>query len=93
MYKIAEFIERRWAPYKEIFLNGNCYWFAKILQEEFGTTTYYLPVSGHFVAKDHRGIFFDVTGKIEVNEPAIPLVEIEFDDPVWYERLMNDCRH
>ena len=83
----------------DVFLHGCCYWFAYILNAEFGLTVVYEPVEGHFMAK---GIFgdglhlFDVRGDVsEKYKGAIlhSMAWYEKNEPNWYKHIMRDCRH
>ena len=91
--KIAEvlnFIKRRFSKDCD-WTNGNCFWFALILNARFKfLSIYYLPVTGHFVA-GALGTYFDWTGKIEVNEPAYLLNELCENDNEWGLRILRDC--
>ena len=90
--EILDFINRRWRGSEELFTTGNCYWFARILSDRFDTIMYYMPVSGHFISKDRDDNFYDVTGLITPTEEVINLETIYFEDPIWYYRLMKNCR-
>ena len=91
--KIAEvlnFMKRRFSKDCD-WTNGNCFWFASILNARFKfLSIYYLPVTGHFVA-GALGTYFDWTGKIEINEPAYLLNELCENDNEWGRRLLRDC--
>lgn len=92
--EILEFIERRWRGSEELFLNGNCYWFARILCERFPKLKLvYDTAPGHFVAYDAKNqIAYDVTGVYNLVSEPVSLLWIEFNEPGWYQRLMKDCR-
>ena len=51
---------------EKAFTEGNCYWFAKILEERFGGVILYNPVENHFawVDENHKGTY-DITGQIK----------------------------
>ena len=88
--EILDFIQRRWLPDAK-FLNGNCLWFAIILQTRFpALQIYYLPIEGHFVAGIDNE-YYDWAGEKELEEEPILLDEIEKYDPLWFGRLMRDC--
>lgn len=88
---VEEFINRRWKKDLD-WLNGNCYWFAKILTLRFPELElYYLPVRGHFVAGNDLIGFFDYNGPVYTNENCIKLSAIEKEDPLWYSHIMRDC--
>ena len=89
--EILDFINRRWKNTKANWTEGNCFWFARILADRFqDLSVYYLPISGHFVA-GKNGVYFDVTGKIDLKEPATSLSDIKEEDINWYYRLLRDC--
>lgn len=50
-------------PAKEMFLEGNCYWFAVILAKRFHAEIYYIPEAYHFVAK-LGDKYYDITGNV-----------------------------
>lgn len=90
MKEILDFIQRRWQKNAD-WLNGNCYWFAKILTERFPfLDIYYLPIQGHFIAGDGN-IFFDWAGQLSLNEKPILFSLIKETDITWYNRLIRDC--
>ena len=77
------------------FLEGNCYWFAFILRERFSELDlFYDPVEGHFYAGD-GDVFYDWLGMY--TKPMLPniikLSVINTTDPVWYERILCDCKY
>ena len=91
MNEVEEFISRRWADNNGNFLNGNCYWFAKILVIRFPyLKIYYLPTEGHFVAGIDN-TYYDCTGHVLLKEEPVSLEEIENTDKLWYNRIYRDC--
>ena len=90
--EILDFINRRFSD-KRGWLNGNCFWFAKILCERFSFTEIcYCPVAGHFVTRDlSDGLLYDCNGIYETDENPIPLSVIQREDHLWYNRLIRDC--
>ena len=88
--EVLDFIKRRWKKDAN-WLDGNCYWFAKILCERFPFgKIYYLPIQGHFVAKI-KDNFYDATGIVSLKEQAYSFEEIKETDPLHYQRLIRDC--
>lgn len=90
--EILNFIEKRF-PIDCNWMNGNCLWFAIILQARFPQSDiYYLPVPGHFVTKIEDK-YYDWKGEIEIDvqEPLISLIDLKKKEPDWYQRLMRDC--
>lgn len=92
--KIIDFIRRRFHDDNH-WTDGNCYWAAWILCEQFKSLSmYYCSDIGHFVAGDGN-TFYDGHGQFvpEDVHDIIPLSEIKKSDPLWFERLMRDCRN
>lgn len=90
---VEDFIDRRFRQDSANlhWLNGNCLWFAIILQTRFpGGETFYLPVPGHFVYK-YDGKFYDWHGIIKPFEPIIPFDQLKEQDKKWYDHLIRDC--
>lgn len=86
--EIIEFIKRRF-PIDNSWSNGNCYYFALILQKRFGGELYYDSIVGHFFLKNSIGNF-DYNGKYEPKSEH-KLEDIKKDDLLWYERLVKYC--
>lgn len=89
---ILEFIRRRFSKDGD-WTCGNCLWFAAILARRFPRVDiWYLPIEGHFVVRDVDGVFYDWTGRIEaLDEEPFEFVQLKYDDPLLYERLLRDC--
>lgn len=66
---IEEFKKSNKKETEDLFLNGNCYYFAIILQERFNYCgiIMYIPIYNHFCYKIF-GNMYDITGKIEKEE-------------------------
>lgn len=94
MDKVEEFIKRRFGDTDAHWHDGNCYWFAQILVARFPhLTIYYEPVDGHFYAGTGT-IFYDARGRHEsYTLPHLPMLlkYIQYDDPIWYQRIVRDC--
>lgn len=91
MDEVIEFIRRRWRGYDANWLNGNCYWFARILCERFPyLQLYYQPVIGHFVA-GARGKFYDYLGA-NVEETPILWEDFLKQEPKIARLILRDCR-
>ena len=100
--EILEFIHRRF-PHDCNWLNGNCLWFAFILQKRFpNLEIYYLPIQGHFVTglniindalqnSNIKTVYFDWTGEIEPKEEVWSLSKIKEEDDLLYSHLIRDC--
>lgn len=88
--EIEQFISKRFRT-NCAWNEGNCLWFALILQMRFRyLKIYYLPAEGHFIVGS-LGEFYDWTGRVEPDEMPIPLKDIEESDNPWYQRLLADC--
>lgn len=91
---ILNFIRRRFSKDCN-WLNGNCYWFAHILCERFpDLDIYYEPIEGHFYAGDGN-LFYDWFGAHahKPDDKRIKLSVIHTKDPLWYARLIRDCKN
>lgn len=71
------------------FLNGKCYWFAKILETEFGGTLYYDDIMNHW-ATMIDGVLYDASGEISAKGFML-WSEMEAFDKAHYERLKEYC--
>lgn len=89
--EVLEFISRRFKKDAN-WLNGNCYWFARILCERFPyLRLYYMPVVGHFVAGTPSR-YYDWTGVNKDKEKPILFEELMKEDRIYAERVLRDCR-
>lgn len=88
--EILNFINRRFKIDCN-WTNGNCLWFAIILNKRFPQSqVYYLPIEGHFIIK-YEDNFYDFTGIITPKEKPILFDEIKQTDKLWYNCLIRDC--
>lgn len=88
--EILNFIKRRWSIDAN-WTNGNCFWFAKILQLRFPQLQiYYLPIIGHFITSDGEN-YYDWNGIYLPEEEPINWEELRNSDFLWAERLIRDC--
>lgn len=91
---IEDFIKRRF-PNDDNWLNGNCFYFASILQIRFPhLKIVYLPIEGHFMAWDaEQHLLYDVRGKHTEQEcENFELLNtIAQEDDLWYKRIVRDC--
>ena len=98
MKEILDFINRRF-PTDSNWLSGNCYYFAKILQERFGGELYYDLVDSHFLLM-LNGEFYDWSGLRwreccldDLTRPTSNVVKwegYEKIDPLHYNRIVRD---
>lgn len=100
--EVLDFIHRRF-PHDCNWLNGNCLWFAFILQKRFpNMEILYLPIQGHFITglkvindtpqnSNIKTVYFDWTGEIEPKEEVWSLSKIKEEDDLLYSHLIRDC--
>lgn len=80
-------------PLGEAFVNGKCYWFAKILEERFKyerPSIMYNPISGHFTTRI-KGRFYDINGDVTAENERNSFMWDKLDDPEWKSRIERDC--
>ena len=74
---------------EKAFTEGNCYWFAKILQTQFGGAIIYCPTKNHFAFLS-KGKAYDITGEISKegfeNWPLYSRFE-----PIEAARIIKQC--
>lgn len=87
--KILEFIHRRF-PQDCDWINGNCYFFAIILQSSFGGKIYYDVINGHFLAKIDE-FYYDWTGKSKEFGVLVEWSKFDEYDQLQKERIIKDC--
>lgn len=86
---VLDFIHRRFSKDCD-WTNGNCYWFAKILQERFpGGVIIHEPIEGHFLYY-YKNTYYDWNGvyKGDVSKAT------DFTEEVgssWFHSLVRDC--
>lgn len=96
MDKIEEFINRRFQSDCD-WLEGNCYYFARILKMRFKGEIWYDLVEGHFLFRSFDK-FYDWGGwreeydfsKPETVENLVKWADYKRVDPVHYERIVRD---
>ena len=91
--EILEFIKRRFHN-RDLWLNGNCYYFAKILETRFGLQIVYCPLPGHFMARDiTSGLFYDWLGSHTEDEisPYYVWDELKAEEPGLYRTIVEGC--
>lgn len=74
----------------DCFTKGNCYWFARILQERFSGTIMYNPVDGHF-ATEIDGDLYDITGRIDKVSGPWEIFDLFHMDNLQFLRIFRQC--
>lgn len=77
-------------PVKDFFLNGYCYWFAKLLEDRFNGVIYYMPIKNHFISRIN-GHYYDANGKIEPDETVYLWSVYEIKNPIEAKRITKYC--
>lgn len=76
----------------QVFSNGCCYWFAKILYDRFapthGARIMYDEVENHF-GTEISGRVYDITGDVTSAYSWIPWDDLW--DPLLRSRIIRDC--
>ena len=76
---------------EDVFSNGYCYWFAKILSERFyNSKIYYLPIANHFITKIDNE-YYDITGVYILNEKPYEWNKYQEFDYLDYKRVVKYC--
>ena len=79
---------------EDLFLYGDCYYFAIILKERFPEAIIkYMVIKNHFIA-DIDGRLYDIRGDITdiINEDyIIEWSDMELYDELVYQRIIRDC--
>lgn len=92
--QILDFIKRRF-PIDCHWLDGNCFFFAKILAARFIGTIMYDPIDGHFLFKATDGQLYDWTGQRKYTELELSkMIEWEnyaLTDLSHYQHIWRDC--
>ena len=94
MMDVAQFLKRFHfsEDITDVFSNGCCYWFAKILYDRFalthGATIMYDEVINHFGTKIN-GRVYDITGDVTFKYEWKPWSEL--GDELLRARIIRDC--
>lgn len=96
--EILDFIKKfKWhAPevLDNLFLHGNCYYFAVILKERFpNAIIMYLMIENHFLAYIN-GYLYDIRGDVTDivdNKEMIAWDDLVYYDSALYKRIVRDC--
>ena len=78
---------------EDIFLNGNCYWFAQILMSRFSSYNpelYYLPIDCHFVTKICNK-YYDISGEVIVSTVIESWDDLKLNEPNLADRVYRNC--
>lgn len=73
---------------EDLFLNGNCYHFALILNQMYDAKIVYDPHTQHFLSKVDEN-YYDITGS--VSAPLDKYFWDDMEDNVDYEDLKMTC--
>ena len=92
--EILEFIHRRFKKDSD-WHNGNCYFFALILNDVFEGQIVYDQIDGHFLFENRHGALYDWFGIREYDDKRkkaiTPLNTIKETDKPFYDRIVRDC--
>ena len=93
--KIENFINRRF-PEDCHWKDGNCYFFALILNSVFSGKICYDPIDGHFLFYSLLyDSYYDWSGVVELDEDQkkclINWETYKYEDPIHYNRIVSDC--
>lgn len=89
--EVLDFIQRRF-PHDNLWLDGNCYYFALILHDRFPESEIiYDLIEGHFLIR-YKNILYDWHGiYIPDNYNALVVWEnYKSEDPIHYKRIIKD---
>jgi len=97
-HEILDFINKfKWYKpevLEQLFLNGNCYYFAVILKERFpNASIMYLMIENHFVVYIN-GYLYDIRGDVTDiidNKEMIAWDDLYHYDNALYKRIVRDC--
>lgn len=94
--EVLKFISERF-PNDSDWKNGNCYYFARILNDRFKDgAVYYDVIDGHFVFKLH-GKYYDHAGRVRYSDDnsfqhyLVPWDDFDEYDSIQKERIIRDC--
>lgn len=91
--KIDDFINH-FAANKDIFLHGECYWFAQMLYNRFSVTDtvtiYYNPIDNHFACLINNQLY-DASGAIPKTHEWVPWRSYINTEPLGAARVYRDC--
>ena len=88
--EIIEFTNRRF-PIDCNWLNGNCYFYAKILKSAFPKgKIYYDVINCHFVFK-YKNNFYDWTGIVKPDGYLVKWKSFNKYDPLQKQVIIRDC--
>jgi len=92
--KVLEFIHRRF-PVDCNWMNGNCFFFAKILASRFPGDVVYDPIEGHFLFWAGDDNLYDWSGLREYTETERKKMFLWRESPsidiLQHGRIYRDC--
>ena len=90
MNEVLEFIRRRFKSDCN-WLNGNCYYFALILDDRFpGGTIYYDVIYGHFIYQ-YKGKYYDWSGETNPNGYLVDWSKFDEYDSLQKKHIIEGC--
>ena len=88
--EVLEFIHRRF-PVDCKWMDGNCFYFSKILLSRFPEgTIWYEIIDAHFVFK-YKGHFYDWTGETNPQGMLVEWDKFEEYDRIQKQVVIRDC--
>lgn len=93
MYFIHKFKELNESAIEDVFLHGNCYWFAQILIQRFPKQSelYYMEIDGHFITKICDR-FYDISGEVtDLQEVPTRWSVLKSVEPLRSDRIYRNC--
>lgn len=75
---------------ENIFLYGDCFYFALILEYRFKGEICYLPIENHFITRIENQ-YYDVSGIVIPEEKVYTWKEFKAFDPVAANRVEKYC--
>lgn len=93
MYFINKFKCLDKAAIEDVFLHGNCYWFAQILMLRFpkNSSLHYMEIEGHFIVQID-GRFYDISGeRKDLKEIPTEWKYFQEIEPNHTKRIYKNC--
>lgn len=87
--EVLEFIKRRF-PTDNHWMDGNCFYFATILEKRFQGRILYDVISGHIVT-EIDGVKYDWNGVVTEKSEYVRWDTFDLYDSVQRARIIRDC--